>query len=62
MNLLIDSMDNYKYKAITATMYSSDLRVSEVCRLRYEDICRKQKMIHVPLSKKQAGPLYDTER
>lgn len=51
VNLLIDSMDNYKHKAITATMYSSGLRVSEVCRLRYEDIRRKQKMIHVPLSK-----------
>lgn len=51
VNLLINSMDNYKHKAITATMYSSGLRVSEVCRLRYEDISRKQKMIHVPLSK-----------
>lgn len=51
VNLLIDSMDNYKHKAITATMYSSGLRVSEVCHLRYEDIRRKQKMIHVPLSK-----------
>lgn len=51
VNMLIDSMDNYKHKAMTATMYSSGLRVSEVCHLRYEDICRKQKMIHVPLSK-----------
>ena len=50
VNLLIDSMDNYKRKAITSTMYSSGLRVSEVCRLRYEDIRRFQKMIHVPLS------------
>ena len=44
-------MDNYKHKAITSTMYSSGLRVSEVCHLRYEDIRRSQKMIHVPLSK-----------
>ena len=51
VNLLNNSMDNPKHKAITATMYSSGLRVSEVCRLRYEDISRKQKMIHVPLSK-----------
>ena len=51
VNLLIESMDNYKHKAITATMYSSGLRVSEACHLRYEDIRRKQKMIHVPLSK-----------
>ena len=45
--MLIDSMDNYKHKAITATMYSSGLRVSEVCHLRYDDILRSQKMIHV---------------
>lgn len=30
VNMLIDSMDNYKHEAITATMYSSGLRVSEV--------------------------------
>ena len=51
VGMLIDSMDNYKHKAITATMYSSGLRVSEVCRLRYEDISRSKKMIHVPVSK-----------
>lgn len=51
VNLLIDSMDNYKHKAIAATIYSSGLRVSEACRLRYEDIRRSQGMIHVPLSK-----------
>lgn len=32
-------------------MYSSGLRVSDVCHLRYEDIRRSQKMIHVLLSK-----------
>ena len=47
----MNSMDNYKHKAITSTMYSSGLRVSEVCRLRYEDVRRSQRMIHVPLSK-----------
>lgn len=51
VNLLIDSIENYKHKAITAVMYSSGLRVSEVCHLRYEDISRTQKMIHVQLSK-----------
>ena len=51
VNLLIDSMDNYKHKAMAATMYSSGLRVSEACHLRYEDIRRKQKMIYVSLSK-----------
>lgn len=61
VNLFIDSMDNYKHKAITATMYSSGLRVSEACHLRYEDIQRRQRMIHGPLVKKPAGPLYNTE-
>lgn len=51
VNALIGSMGNYKHKAIASTMYSSGLRVSEVCHLRYEDIHRSQKMIHVPLSK-----------
>ncbi len=51
VNLLIDSMDNYKHKAITATMYSSGMRVSEVCHLRYKDVRRKQKMIYVSRTK-----------
>lgn len=49
--LLIDSMENYKHKAIMAVTYSSGLRVSETCRLRYEDILRSRKMIHVAKSK-----------
>ena len=51
VSLFIDSMENYKHKAITATMYSSGMRVSEVCHLRYEDIRRKQKMIYVSRTK-----------
>ena len=51
VNQLIDTMDNYKHKAMTATMYSSGLRVSEVYRLRYEDISRSRKTIHVSVSK-----------
>jgi site-specific recombinase XerD len=49
--LLIDSIDNYKHKAIVSTMYSAGLRVSEVCRLRYQDILRSKKMIYVSKSK-----------
>ena len=56
--MLIDSMDNYKHKAITATMYSSGLRVSEVCHLRYDDILRVSKDDSCPSVKKPAGPLY----
>lgn len=51
VNLLIDSIDNYKHKAIVATMYSSGVRVSEVCHLRYEDIRRTQEMIYVSKTK-----------
>lgn len=51
VSLLIDSMENYKHKAIMAVTYSSGLRVSETCRLRYEDILRSGKMIHVAKSK-----------
>lgn len=41
--LLIDSTDNYKHKALFAVIYSSGLRVSEACRLRYDDILRSKK-------------------
>lgn len=51
VSLLIDSMENYKHKAIMAVTYSSGLRVSETCRLRYEDILRSGKMIHIAKSK-----------
>lgn len=51
VNFLIDSFDNLKHKAMVSTMYSSGLRVSEVCRLRYEDIRRSQSMIYVSRSK-----------
>ena len=49
--LLIDSIGNLKHKAMVSTMYSSGLRVSEVCRLRYDDIRRSQKKIYVSKSK-----------
>lgn len=51
VQLLIDSTENYKHKAMLAVTYSSGLRVSETCRLRYEDITRSRKMIHVAKSK-----------
>lgn len=51
VKLLIDSTENYKHKAMLAVTYSSGLRVSETCRLRYEDILRSRKMIHVAKSK-----------
>ncbi len=48
---LIDTTENYKHKAILAVTYSSGLRVSETCHLRYEDILRSRKMIYVTKTK-----------
>ena len=48
VGMLIDSMDNYKHKAITATMYSSHQQVKK------DDPCAG--------FEEQAGPLYDTQR
>lgn len=52
--LLIDSMPNLKTKAMTALMYSSGLRIGEVCHLRYEDISRTNMRIHVTHSKNRS--------
>ena len=37
---LLDAVDDIKYKAMFATMYSSGMRVSEVIHLHYDDISR----------------------
>lgn len=50
----IDSFSNLKHKAILAILYSSGLRVSEVCRLRYEDISRSKGNIYVSKSKNRS--------
>lgn len=47
----ISTMPDLKQKAMTAVMYSSGLRIGEVCRLRYEDIERKNMRIHIRHSK-----------
>lgn len=48
---LIDSAPNLKYKAIFSLIYSSGLRVSEVVSLKYEDISRVRKQVHISESK-----------
>lgn len=48
---LIDATENYKHKAILAVIYSSGLRVSEACRLRYEDISRSKKTVYISKAK-----------
>lgn len=44
---LPDAVDDIKYKAMFAIMYSSGLRVSEVIHLHYDDISRTNMQIHV---------------
>ncbi len=44
---LLDAVDDIKYKAMFATMYSSGMRVSEVIHLHYDDISRTNMQIHV---------------
>lgn len=53
--LLIESMPDLKQKAMVALMYSSGLRVGEVCHLRYEDIERKNMRIHIRQAKNRSG-------
>lgn len=48
---ILDSTMNLKHKTMIATMYSSGLRVSEVCRLHYDDISRSNMHIHIRHSK-----------
>lgn len=47
----IQSFSNLKHKAVLSLMYSSGLRVGEVCALRYEDISRSSMRIHIRHSK-----------
>ena len=45
--IFISTMTDMKPKAMVALMYSSGLRIGEVCNLRYEDIQRKNMRIHI---------------
>ena len=48
---LLDATTNLKYKAMFAIMYSSGLRISEVVRLRYDDVSRTNMQIYIHESK-----------
>lgn len=52
--LFISSLPDLKPKAMVSLMYSSGLRVGEVCSLRYCDIQRKNMRIHVTHSKNRS--------
>lgn len=47
----ISSMPDRKAKTMLAVLYSSGLRVGELCQLRCQDIDRKQMRIHIAHSK-----------
>ena len=48
---LLDATTNLKYKAMFSIMYSSGLRISEVVRLRYDDVSRTNMQIYIHESK-----------
>ena len=48
---ILSSVDNIKHKTILMLAYSTGLRVSEVIRLKPEDIYSKRKLIHIKGSK-----------
>lgn len=50
----ISTMPEIKTKAMVAVMYSSGLRIGEVCHLRYEDIQRKHMRIHITHGKNRS--------
>ena len=47
----ISTMPDLKQKAMVALMYSSGLRIGEVCRLHYEDVDRRNMRLHITHSK-----------
>lgn len=49
--LFIDTMNNLRDKAICALMYGSGLRISEACKLRYDNISRANNQIYISKSK-----------
>ncbi len=50
----ISTVPDIKTKAMLAVMYSSGLRIGEVCHLRYEDIQRKNMRIHITHGKNRS--------
>ena len=50
----IDSIPNLKHKALIVLLYSSGLRISEACSLRYEDIQRKDLRIFIRSTKNRS--------
>ena len=47
IDAFLENVEDIKYRAMFATMYSSGMRVSEVIHLHYDDISRTNMQIHV---------------
>lgn len=54
IQLFIDTLPTLKQQAMVALMYSSGLRVGEVCHLKYSDIQRSSMRIHVAKTKNRS--------
>ena len=54
VNAIIDSISNPKHKAEIALLYSSGIRVSELCRLHCGDIIRSKNCIYISRSKNRS--------
>ena len=52
--VFISSLSDLKQKAMISLMYSSGLRIGEVCSLKYSDIERKNMRIHIRHSKNRS--------
>ena len=50
----ISTIPDLKQKAMVALLYSSGLRIGEVCHLRYEDISRTDMRIHIAHGKNRS--------
>lgn len=54
VNTILNSVDNKKHKAELALLYSSGIRVSELCRLRCGDIYHSKHSIYISKSKNRS--------
>lgn len=54
VSTFISTLPQLKEKAMVCLLYSSGLRVGEVCHLRYEDICRSDMTIHITHGKNRS--------
>lgn len=54
VNTFISTLPDLKQKTMVALMYSSGLRIGEVCHLRYKDIDRKSMRIHISHGKNRS--------